>query len=79
MPSVVIAGASGLVGNATLELFLSRNGWSGVTALSRRSPEIDSRRPFTHLSVDLRDADAARKALGDLTDVTHLVYAALYE
>jgi len=79
MPSVLIAGASGLVGNATLELFLSRNGWHGVTALSRRVPEVDSRRPFTHLSVDLRDANGARRALQDVTDVTHLVYAALYE
>jgi nucleoside-diphosphate-sugar epimerase len=79
MPSVLIAGASGLVGNATLELFLSRNGWTEVTALSRRVPEIDSRRPYRHVSVDLRDAGAARTALADVGDVTHLVYAALYE
>lgn len=79
MPSVLIAGASGLVGNATLERALSRNGWTEVIALSRRRPEIDSVRPFTHLSVDLRDAAAARSALSDIGDITHLVYAALYE
>ncbi len=79
MPSVLIAGASGLVGNATLERALSRNGWTEVIALSRRRPEIDSVRPFRHLSVDLRDGDAARKALSDSGDITHLVYAALYE
>jgi len=78
MPSVLIAGASGLVGNATLELVLSRNGWHDVTALSRRRPEVDTTRPFTHLSVDLRDADATASALRDV-EVTHLVYAALYE
>ena len=79
MPSVLIAGASGLVGNATLERVLSRNGWTDVIALSRRKPEIDSIRPFKHLPVDLRDRSAAQEALGDITDVTHLVYTALYE
>ncbi len=79
MPSVLIAGASGLVGNATLERALSRNGWTEVIALSRRRPEVDSVRPFQHLSVDLREADAARSALSGIGDVTHLVYAALYE
>jgi nucleoside-diphosphate-sugar epimerase len=79
MPSVLIAGASGLVGNAALERMLSRNGWTDVVALSRRRPEVDSIRPFRHLSVDLRDADAARSSLANVRDVTHLVYAALYE
>jgi nucleoside-diphosphate-sugar epimerase len=79
MPSVLIAGASGLVGNATLERVLSRNGWTDVIALSRRRPEVDSVRPFEHLSVDLRNADSARSALANVGDITHLVYAALYE
>lgn len=79
MPSVLIAGASGLVGNATLERCLSRNGWTDVIALSRRVPEIDSTRTFTHLPVDLRDAGAAKKALSEVGDITHLVYTALYE
>lgn len=79
MPSVLIAGASGLVGSATLERALSRNGWTDVIALSRRRPEVDSVRPFRHISVDLRDADAASSALSGIGDVTHLVYAALYE
>src|ERR1700733_10766820 len=79
MPSVVIAGASGLVGSATLENVLSRQGWSDVVAVSRRVPEVDTTRPFRHLSVDLRDAEAARAALKDLRGVTHLVYTALYE
>lgn len=78
MPSVVVAGASGVVGNAVLERFLEHSGWD-VIALSRRRPEIDSTRPYRHLSVDLRDADAARAALSGLTEVTHLVYAALFE
>jgi uncharacterized protein YbjT (DUF2867 family) len=79
MPSVLIAGASGLVGNATLENVLSRQGWTDVIAVSRRVPEVDTTRKFPHLVVDLRDADVARGALQDLRGVTHLVYAALYE
>jgi nucleoside-diphosphate-sugar epimerase len=79
MPSLLIAGASGLVGGATLERVLSRNGWTDVVALSRRRPEVDSIRPFRHLSIDLRDAQAARAGLSDVGDVTHLAYAALYE
>jgi nucleoside-diphosphate-sugar epimerase len=79
MPSALIAGASGLVGNATLERFLERSGFTEVVALSRRRPEIDSRRPFRHLSVDLRDGAAAREALAGVGDITHVVYAALFE
>jgi nucleoside-diphosphate-sugar epimerase len=79
MPSVLIAGASGLVGSATLELCLSRQGWNDVIALSRRMPEVDTTRHFRHLSVDLRDQSATRTALSELSGITHLVYAALYE
>jgi hypothetical protein len=50
MPSVVIAGASGLVGNATLENVLSRQGWTDVIAVSRRVPEVDTTRKFRHLA-----------------------------
>jgi nucleoside-diphosphate-sugar epimerase len=77
MPKVLIAGASGVVGSAALERFLD-DGWEAV-ALSRRRPDIDSDRDFQHLSVDLRDADAAREALEPVDGVTHVVYAALYE
>jgi nucleoside-diphosphate-sugar epimerase len=79
VPSVLIAGASGLVGNATLEKFLSRNGWSEVIALSRRRPEVDTTRPFEHIAVDLREREMARAALTEVRGITHLVYAALYE
>jgi nucleoside-diphosphate-sugar epimerase len=48
-------------------------------ALSRRTPEVDSTRRFRHLSVDLRDREGAARALAGAGEVTHLVYAALYE
>ena len=78
MPNkVLIAGASGVVGAAAVDAFLA-DGWE-VVALSRRRPELVHERPYTHLSVDLRDAAASRAALGALTGVTHVVYAALFE
>lgn len=74
---VLIAGASGVVGAAAVEQFLDQ-GWD-VVALSRRKPEIANPRPFEHLSIDLQNAQATQAALSRLTDVTHVVYAALFE
>ncbi|WP_167042369.1 SDR family oxidoreductase [Salinibacterium sp. ZJ454] len=78
MPKVLIVGASGVVGNAAVEHFLAHNRYE-VVALSRRPPEISSLRPFLHIAADLRDGDATKAALADVTDVTHLVFAALTE
>lgn len=75
--TVLVAGASGVVGVSAVDAFL-REGWD-VIALSRRKPEIESKKPFRHIAVDLRDADATRRALGELRGVTHVVYAALFE
>ena len=75
--TVLIAGASGVVGAAAVDTFLAQD-WN-VVALSRRKPEVSSSKPFTHLAIDLRDAEASRAALSELSDVTHVVYAALYE
>lgn len=74
---VLIAGASGVVGASAVDAYLAA-GWE-VVALSRRPPEVDSPRPFTHLSCDLRDAAASRAVLSTLAGVTHVVYAALFE
>jgi nucleoside-diphosphate-sugar epimerase len=74
---VLIAGASGVVGAAAVAEFL-RQGWE-VVALSRRRPELAGEQRFEHLAVDLRDASASRAALSKIRDVTHVVYAALYE
>jgi nucleoside-diphosphate-sugar epimerase len=75
--SVLIAGASGLVGTATINAFLEE-GWT-VTAISRSRPDVDGSERFRHISVDLRDAGACARACADITDVTHVVYAAAYE
>ena len=75
--TVVIAGASGVVGQSALNHYLEQ-GWN-VVALSRRQPMTLSDRPFRHLPVDLRDADATRSALESVGPVDQLVYSALYE
>lgn len=73
----LVAGASGLVGAATVDRLLDE-GWD-VIALSRRTPETSSERAYEHIAVDLRDPAACAAALGALSGVTHVVYAALYE
>jgi nucleoside-diphosphate-sugar epimerase len=74
--TLLIAGATGMVGHAAIEHFSGLPGWSVVT-LSRRSPP--PRAGIAHLAVDLTDAGACRSALAGCTGVTHLLYAALYE
>lgn len=72
---VLVAGASGVVGYAAMKLFAERG--CRVTAVSRRPPLHSF--GADHLAVDLMDADACGDAFGGLTDVTRVVYAAVYE
>ena len=58
---VLVAGASGLIGVAAIESFLSAD-WH-VVGVSRRKAELPSGRDFRFASVDLRDEKAAREAL----------------
>jgi NAD(P)-dependent dehydrogenase (short-subunit alcohol dehydrogenase family) len=74
---VLVTGASGLLGVAAIEKFISA-GWD-VVGVSRRKPELLSGRDVQFLSVDLRDEEAARAAFEPLTDVTHIAYTALHE
>ena len=72
---VVVAGATGLVGNAALRHF----GASAceVVALSRRKPR--DLHGATYVQADLTDAGQCAGAAAQLRGATHLVYAALYE
>ena len=74
---VLVTGASGLLGVAAIEKFLSA-GWQ-VIGVSRRKPELISGREIEFLSVDLRDQEAARAAFEPLTDISHVAYTALHE
>ena len=74
--TVLVAGATGLVGEAAVTRFAAA-GWR-VIAVSRRTP--DALPPgVRHLALDLTDRAACAAAAEKLRDVTHLVYAALYE
>ena len=72
---VLVAGATGLVGRAAMEHFAR----AGVrtTAVSRRRPMETYGADF--VSLDLADETACATALGGLTDVTQVVFAALHE
>jgi nucleoside-diphosphate-sugar epimerase len=74
---VLVTGASGLLGVAATEKFLSA-GWE-VIGVSRRKPELPSGRNVQFLAVDLRDKEATRAAFEPLTDITHIAYTAIYE
>jgi len=76
MKTVLVAGASGLVGHAALRHFGGREGWHAI-GVSRRVPA--GLHGVRLLSVDLTDVDACEQVFGAMTGVTHLVYAALQE
>jgi len=76
-PSVLIIGASGLVGTAAVEAF-ARAGWD-VTAVSRRHPQVDGDECFRHVALDLTDRDECRGVLLSAGPFSHVVYAAAYE
>jgi nucleoside-diphosphate-sugar epimerase len=67
---VLVTGASGLLGVAAIERFLSVG--RQVVGVSRRKPELPSGRDVEFLPVDLRDAETARVAFEPLTDITHI-------
>ncbi|ANK82614.1 SDR family oxidoreductase [Minwuia thermotolerans] len=73
---VLIAGASGLVGYAALKHFTAQPE-TDVTVISRRSPPAINGARF--VSIDLSDPARCAEAAAALADVTHVVYAAVYE
>src|SRR5260221_1918650 len=73
---VVIAGASGIVGYGAIRHFASLPDWE-VVGISGRKPAPVPGAEF--ISLDLQDRTRCNDVLGGLKDVTHVVYAALYE
>jgi nucleoside-diphosphate-sugar epimerase len=74
--TVLIAGASGLVGYACLKHFASQTDCD-VVAVSRRKPEQTFGARW--LPLDLADAARCAALAPEIAGVTHLVYAALHE
>ncbi len=76
--TLLIVGASGVIGAAALDHFAQRPSWR-VIGLSRRLPDVAADLDFERLAVDLIDPAACAEAVGRLSGVTHVVYAALFE
>ncbi|MDE2362043.1 MAG: NAD-dependent epimerase/dehydratase family protein [Hyphomicrobiales bacterium] len=76
--TVLVAGASGVVGQAATEHFASAADWTTI-AVSRRAPLLDAKPGWRHVAIDLLDASACVEAVAALPPVTHLVFAALHE
>ena len=74
---VLVAGASGVVGYSAVKHFASGAGCE-VVGLSRRVPP-DLRPTPRWCRSTSTDADACRALVAEHADVTHLVYAALFE
>ena len=73
---MLVAGASGLVGHAAVRHFMGREGWD-VVGVSRRVPAgLES---AALVSVDLTDRLQCAEVFGRMHDVTHVVYASLFE
>ncbi len=74
---VLVVGSSGLVGFAALQRFAADPDFD-VVGMARRRPEgLDPR--VVLLSVDLQAGALPPAVVAELSDVTHVVYAALYE
>ena len=74
--TVLIVGATGVVGQACLRHFASMPGWDAI-GVARRPISLP---PGAHsLQLDLQDEAACRAALAGRDDITHVVYAAVYE
>jgi nucleoside-diphosphate-sugar epimerase len=75
--TALIAGASGVIGAAAADHFGRLPGWRTI-GVSRRAPDPAPER-YEHVSLDLTDPAACRAAAGAFDEVTHLVFAALFE
>jgi nucleoside-diphosphate-sugar epimerase len=73
---MLVAGASGLVGFAAVKHFAQLPEWE-VVGVSRRIPV--GLEGANLVSVDLADKARCTEVFGQMSDVTHIVYAALYE
>jgi nucleoside-diphosphate-sugar epimerase len=74
---ILIAGVSGLVGSSALTHFANRDEWE-VVGVSRRKPWVPLGNA-QHIALDLLDRAACAEALGTISDVSYIAFAALNE
>ncbi len=70
----VVVGALGVIGRYIVERLVEEPDWR-VVGLSRR--KATDRPGYRHIAVDLLDPEDTKRKLAELTDVTHVFYAAL--
>jgi len=66
--TVLIAGASGVIGAAAVEHFSQMPGWR-VIGVSRRRADVPDGLNYEHVALDMQDAEACRIRVGD--DIRH--------
>ena len=71
--TALVVGARGVIGGNLIRHLEREGGWD-VIGLSRRGGADSG--PVRHVAVDLLDRDDALAKLGELSDVTHIFYAA---
>ena len=69
----VVVGALGVIGRYIVERLVEEPDWQ-VVGLSRRKTTDGPR--YRHIAVDLLDPEDTKRKLAELTDVTHVFYAA---
>src|SRR5690349_11495009 len=69
----VVIGALGVIGRYIVERLLKEDDWS-IVGVSRRAADAAPR--YRHVCVDLLDRKAAAARLGELSEATHVFYAA---
>ena len=69
----VVIGSLGIIGRYIVERLVEEPDWN-VVGLSRRHRPDGPR--YRHIAVDLLDAEDTKRKLSELTDVTHVFYAA---
>ena len=74
MKKALVAGALGVTGRTLVHHLTSLGGWE-VIGLSRRRPEFQTSAQF--IAVDLLNRSEVDARLGEISDATHIFYAAL--
>ena len=69
----VVVGALGVIGRYIVERLVEERDWQVIGLSRRKEPD---RPRYRHVVVDLLDAEDIGRKLADLTDVTHVFYAA---
>ena len=71
--NAVVVGSLGVIGRYIVERLLAEADWT-VVGLSRRAAPAGQR--YRHIAVDLLDERDTAAKLAELTDATHVFYAA---